>query len=113
MVWSQIKNIAVVEFSPCLFLPLPGFASGNALVCCKNYVLKTGDLLQGFSFGTFLLYVHLNVIPAICVISISFIGEFWPRIQPVHFVCLFSSGASRQLESHARALVVARLPQAH
>ena len=38
-----------------------------------------------FCFVFHVVVVRLNAIPAICVSSISFIGDPWPRIQSGHF----------------------------
>ena len=64
MVWSQIKNIAVVEFSPCLFLPLPGFAPGNVLFCYKKICFCCG-------FFYFVIYSNVFLLGLSCYASTS------------------------------------------
>ena len=71
MVWSQIKNIAVVEFSPCLFLPLPGFASGNALVCCTNYVVVVIVLIFIILCSKRVIYSKVFLLGLSCCASTS------------------------------------------
>ena len=71
MVWSQIKNIAVVEFSPCLFLPLPGFASGNALVCCKKYVVVVIVLIFIILCSNRVIYSKVFLLGLSCCASTS------------------------------------------